>query len=97
MKTISDIKEILARYKPTLTREYFVREIGVFGSYVRNEQKEGSDIDILVEFEKPVSLLKLIGLENYLKKVIDDKVEVIPKKGIRPELKDNILGEVVYI
>ncbi|MBI4686137.1 MAG: nucleotidyltransferase family protein [Nitrospirae bacterium] len=74
-----------------------MKEIGVFGSYVRGEQKERSDIDILVEFEELPDLLRFIEIERYLEKLIRKKVDLIEKTGIRPELKDIILRETVYL
>ncbi len=74
-----------------------MREIGIFGSYVRSEQREKSDVDILVEFEEPVSLLKLVSLENFLEEIVGINVEIVPKKDIRSELKERILKETVYI
>lgn len=97
MKTLEEIKKIIKNQKPILREKYFVREIGLFGSYVRGEQKKKSDVDILVEFEKPISLLKLVNLENFLADVMGIKADVVPKEDIRHELKERILREVVYI
>ena len=97
MKTLEEIKEILANHKNKLHEKYFVIEIGIFGSYVREEQKETSDVDVLVEFEKPVSLLQIVSLENYLSDILGVKVDVVPKKNIRKELKEYILKETVPV
>lgn len=97
MKTVKEIKEILASHKEELEREHKVREIGIFGSYVRGEEKADSDADILVEFGEPVSLLELVGLEVYLSKILGIKVDVVPKEDIRPELKQAILKEAIYL
>ncbi|MEJ5227357.1 nucleotidyltransferase family protein [Thermodesulfovibrio sp.] len=97
MKTLSEIAEILQEKKELLREKYKVKEIGVFGSYVRGEQKESSDVDILVDFEKPVSLLKIVSLENYLSDLIGIKVEVVPKRDIRSELRESILREAVLL
>ncbi|MDI6788707.1 MAG: nucleotidyltransferase family protein [Planctomycetota bacterium] len=97
MKTIRTIKNILTRHREELTRNYRVHQIGIFGSYVRNESDLTSDLDILVEFNEPVSLLGLVALENHLNELIGVKVDVIPKKDIRPELRKRILNEVVYL
>ena len=97
MKTLEEIKNIIAKYKKTLEQVYMVKEIGIFGSYVRNEQHSKSDVDILVEFEEPVSLLKLVSLENFLKEILKINLEVIPKKDLRKELKENIIKETIYI
>ncbi|MFZ3058649.1 MAG: nucleotidyltransferase family protein [Candidatus Methanoperedens sp.] len=97
MKTLEEIKKIIKNQKPILREKYSVRQVGIFGSYVRGEQKKKSDVDILVEFEKPISLLKLVNLENFLADVMGIKVDVVPKEDIRHELKEKILREVVYI
>ena len=97
MKTIEEMKGILAMYWDELRVRFKVKELGIFGSYVRGEEKEGSDIDILVEFEEPVSLLGLVSLENHLSDLFGVKVDLVPKGEIRPELKEKIIKEVVYL
>lgn len=97
MKTLAEIKEILIRHREDLKERYEVKEIGIFGSYVKGEQKETSDVDILVEFEKPVSLLQIVSLENHLSDILKIKVDVVPKKNIRKELKEFILKETVPV
>jgi predicted nucleotidyltransferase len=99
VKTLEEIKEILKEHKEEVSRKYKVSEIGIFGSFVRGEQKKRSDLDILVEFDEEniPSLLKLIEMERYLQKLLRKKVDLVMKSGIRPELKDIILKEVVYI
>lgn len=87
----------MASHKDELRGRFKVTEIGVFGSFVREEEKEGSDIDILVEFEEPVSLLGLVSLENHLSDLFGLKVDLVPKGEIRPELKEKIIKEVVYL
>ncbi|MDI6766881.1 MAG: nucleotidyltransferase family protein [Bacteroidota bacterium] len=77
--------------------KYKVSELGIFGSVVRGEQKKRSDIDILVDYYEIPDLLEFIALENYLEKILRKKVDLVDKKGIRPELKEIVLGEVVYI
>jgi predicted nucleotidyltransferase len=99
MKTTEEIRQILEEHKDEVIRKYKVREIGIFGSFVRGEQKKRSDIDILVEFdEKNIpGLLKFIEMERYLEKLLRRKVDLVRKGGIRPELREIILKEVVYI
>jgi predicted nucleotidyltransferase len=97
MKGIENIKKILAKHRDELKREYKIIEIGIFGSYIRGEQKRKSDIDILVKFDEPVSLLDLVGAENYLSDLLGIKVDLVPKEDVRPELKKRILREVVYV
>ncbi|MCS7164256.1 MAG: nucleotidyltransferase family protein [Thermodesulfovibrio sp.] len=97
MKTLTEIIDILRKNKQILREKYNVREISLFGSYVRGEQKDTSDIDILVEFEKPVSLLQIASLENYLSDLTEIKVDVVPKKSIRSELREEILREEILL
>ncbi len=97
MKNINEIKGIISKYKNNLKEKYGVIEMNIFGSYVRNEQNESSDVDILVEFEKPISLLKIVSLENYLSDLIEIKVDVVPKKNIRAELKKFVLKEAIPV
>ena len=98
-KTIEEVKAILKEHKAEVIQKCRVREIGIFGSFVRGEQKRRSDVDILVEFDPRniPGLLKLIEMEVYLEKLLRTKVDVVIKSGIRPELKKIILNEVVYI
>ena len=99
VKNIEEVKAILKEHKDEVVQKYRVREIGIFGSFVRGEQKKKSDIDILVEFDERniPGLLKLIEMEMYLEKLLRKKVDLVMKSGIRPELKKGILKEVVYI
>ena len=97
MKTLEEIKGILKKYKDEVVRDYKVKEIGIFGSFVRGEQRKRSDIDILVEYYELPDLLKLIELESRFERILRNKVDLVEKNGIRPELKERILKEVIYI
>ena len=97
MKTLSQIKKILKSLKPELKEKYSVKEIGIFGSVVRNEQKRGSDIDIAVVFYEVPGLFKFINLEAFLEKKLSTKVDLVTKDGIRKELKENIIREMVAV
>jgi len=97
MKSLEEIKTILQQHKEELRAKYKVKEIGVFGSYVRGQQKKQSDIDILVEFEVVPGLLKFIELEDYLSELLGIKVDLVRKSSIREELRDTILQEVVVL
>ncbi|OGW66813.1 MAG: nucleotidyltransferase [Nitrospirae bacterium RIFCSPHIGHO2_02_FULL_40_19] len=97
MKTLGEIKKILKRHKAEVQERYNVRELGIFGSFVRGEQKKRSDIDILVEFSELPDVFLLIDLEDHLRKILKKKVDLVRKGAIRPELKGIIAKEVVYI
>ena len=78
MKTLSEIKSVLLAEKPLLKERYGVKELGIFGSYTRNENRTDSDLDILVDFypEFPMTLLKFINMENYLQDKLKTKSDV---------------------
>ena len=83
--------------KPEICARFFVKEIGIFGSYLTGNQKEGSDVDILVEFEKPVSLIEFVNLKNYLTDLLKMDVDLVMRKALKPNLGRRILREVVYV
>jgi len=94
--TKEKILNTLKRLKENLNTNFRVKTIGLFGSYVKNEQKNTSDIDFLVEFEEDADLVHLVGLSRYLEEVFKSKVDVISKPTIKEELKQRILEEVIY-
>lgn len=97
MKNRSEIELLLKQHRKELETVFFVKEIGFFGSFVRNEQSEKSDVDILVEFDRPVGMFHFLGLEERLSKMLDTKVDLVTKKSLKPIIGRQILAEVVYI
>jgi hypothetical protein len=97
MKAFEEIRKTLASHKSELQKRYKVKEIGIFGSYVKNEQKKTSDIDILVEFKETPTLIKFINLENYLSDLLGIKVDLVMKRALKPNIGKVILEEVAYI
>ncbi len=97
MKNMSEIKSIISRNRELISKKYAVKDIGVFGSYIRNEQHSESDIDILVEFQELPDLFKLIELENFLEDQLQIKVDLVEKSSIRPQLRKEIIEEVVLV
>jgi predicted nucleotidyltransferase len=99
MKSLPEIKQILKDQQPYLAKKYGVTVIGVFGSYVRNEQRTDSDIDILIELEDPprISLIGLVELEYYLSDLLGVKADVAIKKNLRKRIGKRILSEVVPV
>ena len=97
MTGLNEIKAKLSGYKSELRRIYKVTEIGIFGSYAREDQKENSDIDILVTFEKTPGLLKFLELENHLSDFLGIHVDLVRKEAVRKELKDTILRNTVIL
>jgi predicted nucleotidyltransferase len=97
MGKTGDILESLRLAKPELMASFKVREIGLFGSVVRSEQTDDSDIDILVDLPQEADLLDLIGLSQYLEELLRHKVDVVPKGALRSEIREHVLKEVHYL
>jgi len=98
-KSLDEIGKILKEHREELTERFGVREIGIFGSYVRSEQKRSSDIDILVEFYPgaEMDLIKFVELEAYLSDLLGMKVDLVMKSALKPRIGKRILKEVVYL
>lgn len=97
MKDLEEIKRILREHKEILRQEYRVDNIAIFGSYVRNEQSSKSDVDILVEFARPVGFVAFMKLETYLGELIGGKVDLVTKKALKPNIGKTILRELVNV
>ena len=82
---------------PLLRDQYNVKSLGLFGSVVRGDAGEKSDIDILVEFESPIGFFDFIRLENFLSKILGRKVDLISRKAMKSALKETILNEIIYV
>jgi predicted nucleotidyltransferase len=97
-KTILEIKEILVSHKDLLRKKYAVKSLAIFGSYVRGEQKEESDVDILVEFNQPVGFV-FIELGDLLDELLGVKVDLLTLEMVRknPLLKEEIEKELYYV
>ena len=97
MKTIKEIKQIIQDQKALLIKNHKIKEIGIFGSYVRGDQKNDSDIDILIDFEVYPSLLELISMEHELSERLGIRVDMVMKSGLKPRIGERILNEVIYL
>jgi predicted nucleotidyltransferase len=96
-RTFKSLAATLRRHKAALWREYRIKELGIFGSYVRGEQRKQSDVDIVVDFHDVPDLLTFVRLGNELEEILKHKVDLVRKPVIRPELKERILSEAAYI
>jgi predicted nucleotidyltransferase len=92
----TQIEEIKQKILPIL-RQYGATKAGLFGSCVRGKTKKDSDIDILVEIEKDISLLDFVGLKLEIEEALEKKVDVVEYSTIKPLLKETILNEQVVI
>jgi predicted nucleotidyltransferase len=99
MKDLEEIKKVLKNELPYLKEKYKVKKIGIFGSYVSGQNKKGSDIDILIEFKSDarIGLFEFIEINSYLSKLLNMRVDLVEKTGLKPFIGKNILREVKYL
>ncbi len=97
MKDLEEIKQILRQSKPFLKDNYRITEVGIFGSYACRNETESSDVDVIVDYQKPPTLIMLVELKEYLSSLIDMEVDVVTKKGLKPRIKAKVLSEVIYV
>ena len=99
MQTLTDIQTTLRQIQPFLQQSYQVAQVGIFGSYVLGEQTATSDLDILVEFNPNArfGLVTFCELENYLSETLNLKVDLVMKAGLKTDIGDRILQEVIYL
>ena len=97
MKKLDEIRNAFSFQKPRLEKEYCVKEIGIFGSYARGEQNKKSDLDVLVDFSKPIGLFKFLELEGYLGELTGLKVDLVSKKALKRHIGKRILSEVAPV
>lgn len=96
MKTKEEVLSILKKEMPHLRKEFHVKAIGLFGSYSREQQKEGSDIDLLAEFGSIIDFVTLFRLEDYLSERLGSRVEVVTPGGLKERIRPYVMRDVVY-
>jgi uncharacterized protein len=94
---IEELKNQIEALKPVLRERFKVETIGIFGSYVRGEQKRKSDLDVLVEFSETPSLFEFVDLEDFLSQKLGTKVDLVMRDALKPRIRDSILKETVYV
>ncbi len=95
MKTRTEVLDILRSLKDELRERYHVERIALFGSYAREEQGEGSDIDVLVEFGSGADLFDFVGLSQYLEEKLGSRVDVVPEAALRPEIRGQVTRDLL--
>ena len=93
----TEIKQVLKEHLNELHSNYAVSKIGIFGSYVRNEQTAQSDIDILVQFSKPVGFVAFMQLEQRLQELLGARIDLVTRAALKPRIGERILKEVDYV
>ena len=97
MLSKEEILKILEQLKEEIVDKYKIERIGLFGSFIKGEQKENSDIDILAEFGEEADLFDFLGLSLFLEERLKQKVDVVSKASLREELREMVLKEVAYL
>ena len=96
MKTFEIIQGTLTAYKQSLANKYGVKNLAVFGSVSRGDDKSDSDIDILVEFDKPIGI-QFVDLALELEKILKKKVDLVSRNAIKPKYFSQIKSELKYV
>ncbi|MCL6099890.1 MAG: nucleotidyltransferase family protein [Bacteroidetes bacterium] len=96
MKKLSEIKSLLELNKLKIKEKYHIKQIGIFGSVARDEATEFSDVDILVEFEKPIGL-DFVLLGDELEDILGVKVDIVTPNALKPKMYDYIKQDLVYV
>ena len=96
MKSLSEIKLILTNHKDVLFKEYPIKSLAIFGSYARKEQRDKSDVDIIVEFSGKVGI-RFIDLADEIEDLLGIKVDLISKKGLKDKYYQAIRSDLVYV
>ena len=90
-----ELKEKLKKLKPILEKEYKVKTIGLFGSFAKNKANEDSDVDILVQFSEDIGW-EFVDLKQFLEENLEREVDLVTVEALKPELKEEILRDVIY-
>lgn len=98
MKTFEEIKKTIEMHREELISKFKVKEIGIFGSYVRGEQDETSDVDMLVDYsDEHISLFDVLDLKYYLEELLGLKVDIVTREALKPAIGKRIMDEVIFV
>lgn len=92
-----DVLQILQRERKGLMERYPISALSVFGSVARDEAREDSDVDILVEFSRPVGLFQFIELQQTLEALLGSKVDLGTRRSLKPQIKEQVLQEAIRV
>jgi uncharacterized protein len=96
MTSLSQIQKKLTAHKSEFSIRFRVKNLAVFGSYARGDQRPDSDLDVLVEFNAPVGV-EFIDLGNYLEHLLDLRVDLVSRNGIKPKYYKAISDELRFV
>ena len=93
----AEYARVLREHLPELKERYGVKSLGIFGSYVRGEAQEGSDLDVLVEFSRTLSLLEFVAVKRHLSELLGIDVDLVMGDALRRRIGKRIMAEVVQL
>ena len=96
MTDLNTIKQILTQLKPELTAKYHVSSIGLFGSVVRDDFGPSSDVDIIVDFSKPIGI-EFVDLADFIEKKLMKNIDLVSKNGVKQKYYRTIEAEIIYV
>ena len=96
MERLSEIKQVLQQLKPELSKRFHVQSLGLFGSVVRDDFSPSSDIDIIVDFDRPVGI-EFIDLAQYIEQRLQKRVDLVSRRGVKDKYFKAIEQEIVYV
>jgi predicted nucleotidyltransferase len=92
-----DIKNKLNELKSVLRRKFRVKKIGIFGSFLKSQQNDKSDLDVLVEFIEPTDFFTFITLEKFLSRRLGVKVDLVMKSALKERIREKVIKETLYV
>jgi len=96
MQDTAGILEQLRGMRHELEEQYHVRRIGIFGSYAKKAQTDESDLDLVVEFSRPIGMLAFVHLKDMLSQKFNLRIDLVTPDGLHPLIRDQVMHEVVY-
>ena len=96
MESLEEIKEVIKQHRQELEERFKVEDIAIFGSFARGDQDKESDVDILVEFKEPVGFL-FFHLADFLEEILQRKVDLVTRNGIKPNRRKYIMEDLTYV
>jgi predicted nucleotidyltransferase len=91
------VVEILKQNNAELTKQFGVKSLLLFGSVARNEATATSDVDLLVEFNRPVGYFGLFALQDYLEKLLGCSVDLGTPDSLKPYIREHVMGELIRV
>ncbi len=94
---IEEVKKIVKEEKSEIRKEFKAEIIGIFGSYARGDNHPDSDLDLLIDLDVGANLFDIVGLQFFLEDKLGCKVDLVPRRSLREELRPNVFSEMINL